>query len=169
MWLWGAGIWIEGFVSGTFSSICCASASVNHFIGTKIRSHTHIMETKSQLTIPFLVFTLWHRESKQCPPKWLKCMCVSGTNCARLRDWLAWLALALAPSLLLCLSFCHLSSWCYFQPSPPSLRPLLSVLIFLLFTLSLPHLHPSLVIRPFSFHTCFLQQADCDLFKAHGE
>lgn len=49
------------------------------------------------------------------------------------------------------------------------LPPWLSVPIFLLFALSLLNSITPLVICPFSFHTCFLQQAVCDLFKAHGE
>lgn len=70
---------------------------------------------------------------------------------------------------------------------PPFLLPSLSLLMMLFSAISsvspslvicpnlspfhsfAPQLHHSLVICPFSFHTCFLQQAVCDLFKAHGE
>lgn len=102
------------------------------------------------VTLVFLVsFSLkWMR----CPPKWREQVCVyREQSVLGLEVEVISLIGTLPPSL----SFCHLSLlmmlFSAISPSPPYLFS--SSLLFS------PRLHHSLVICPFSFHTCFRQRA----------
>lgn len=160
MGLWGAGIWIEGFVSGTFSSICCLSASVNHLLCTKIGSRSHIMGTKSQLTIQFLVFTLLLL---------IQCSVLSSNQCVCVYQEQSVLGLEVEVISLIGTRSSSL---------PTSLPLLLSSLLMMLFS-AVSSLSPSLVICPnlSPFHSfsapspsvsCYLSLFISHLFSAAG-
>lgn len=174
--------------------LVCVWASVNYFIWSQ--SHNGHQKRKKKLLarrsnkMGILFVQRNGCQSVRCPFEWPETVCwrVCVSVCVSIRNNLCLglevevisLIGTLPPHspphrsppafLLSSLSALPVSFSAISSPlSPPCYLPLIFLLFFFSSLFSLPQVHHSRVICPFSFHTCFLQQAVCDLFKAHRE